>query len=304
MLKELKKEAEKSKKEGYKLILHIHEIHNLHGLLIATLFGEQKIMVQHHGGSWPLKHLKQTKRYKFFFPLFVLSQVWENLILKKVACFYALSKEETDYLKKVAPDSEIKFQTMGIDEEYFVKGDKRTARRKLNLPQDKKILLYIGRINDIKGVGILLEAMNKLKNENVLLKIIGFGPQEDKFKKYAKENRLDNVEFLGGVFGERKMLYMDASDAFILPSSKEGAPVTVMEALAKNLPVIVTDVGGVSMMIKNQREGIIIPKRNAEEIVKGIREILKWKKRDIRKYANRYRWKEIIKETMKDYLKK
>ena len=301
MLKELKKEIEKSKKENYELILHVHEIHNLHGLLIATLFKNQKIIVQHHGGSWPLKHIKQTKRYKFFFPVFALAQAWENLVLRNVACFYALSKEEMEYLKKVAPNSTVRFQTMGIDNEYFKNIPKSTARKKLKLPLNKKILIYIGRINDVKGVGFLLEAMNKLKDENILLKIIGFGPQEDKFKKYVKENGLKNVEFLGGVFGEEKMLYLSASDLFVLPSSKEGAPVTVMEALAKNLPVVVTNIGGTPLMVKNGREGIIIPPKNSEEIVRGIREILKWKEKNIKKYAEIYKWEKIIRETMGDY---
>jgi len=300
MLKELKEEVRKSKKENYELIIHVHEIHNLHGLLIATLFKNQKIIVQHHGGSWPLKHVKQTKRYKFFFPLFFLAQLWENLVLSNVNCFYALSEDEINYLKRVAPSSNVRFQTMGIDDEYFKKTDKKTARKKLKLPLDKKILIYIGRINDVK-VGFLLEAMNELKEEGILLKIIGFGPQEEKFKKYASENKLKNVEFLGGVFGEKKLLYLSSADAFVLPSSKEGAPVTVMEALARNLPVVVTSVGGTPLMVKNKREGILIPPKNKEELVKAIRNVLSWREKDIKKYAEIYKWKKIIDDTVKDY---
>ncbi len=63
-------------------------------MLIASFFGKEKLIVQHHGGSWPLKHLKQTRRYKLFFPLFILAQIWENLVLKNVKVFYGLSKDE------------------------------------------------------------------------------------------------------------------------------------------------------------------------------------------------------------------
>jgi len=304
MIRAIKQEIKKSKKENYELILHIHEIHNLHGLLIATIFKNQKIIVQHHGGSWPFKHVRETKRYKFFFPLFALAQIWENLVLRNVACFYALSEEEISYLKKVAPNSEIRFQTMGIDDEYFKNTSKKVARKKLKLPLKEKILVYIGRINDIKGVGFLLEAMSKLKlekRENILLKIIGFGPQEEKFKKYVKENNLKNVDFLGGVYGERKMFYLSASDLFVLPSSKEGAPVTVMEALARNLPVIATRVGGTPLMIKNNREGILISPRNSDELVDAIKKVLTWKEKNVRKYAERYKWEKIIEDTVKDY---
>ena len=99
------------------------------------------------------------------------------------------------------------------------------------------------------------------------------------------------------------MLYLSASDAFVLPSSKEGAPVTVMEALARNLPVVVTNVGGTPLMVKNGREGIIIRQKSSEDIIKAVNEIFKWKNKDIRKYAYKYRWKKIIDDTMNDYIK-
>ncbi len=302
MLKELRKEVEKSRVSNYRLIIHLHEVHNFHGLIIASLFKNQKIVVQHHGGSWPLKHLKQTKRYKFFFPFFILGQIWENLVLRNIMCFFALNEDEIDYLKEKAPKSKVKFQTMGISSEYFNKENKKNACKKLGLPLNKKILLFIGRIADIKGVGTLLEAMNKMRRkEDMLLKIIGFGPQEPKFKEYVRKNELKNVEFLGGVFGNKKLLYLSSADIFILPSSKEGAPVTIMEALARNVPVIASDVGGIRLMIKDKREGIIIKNKDSDEIVKAVKEILGWKKKDVRKYANRYKWKEIIKETVKNY---
>lgn len=305
MLKELKKEVEKAKKEDYKIILHIHEVHNLHGLLIASLFKNEKIIVQHHGGSWPMRHLKQTKRYKLFFPFFILGQIWENFALKNVDSFFALSKDEMGYLKEKAVYASVKFQTMGVDEEYFKEINRNIARKKLKIGLNKKILLFIGRINDIKGVGVLLKAMKKMeKNKNLELKIIGFGPQEDKFKRYAKENNLRNAEFLGGVFGEEKLLYLSAADAFILPSSKEGAPVTIMEAMAKNLPIIATNVGGISLMIENGKNGTIIPPKSPKDIVKAVKEILKWKNRDVKKYAEKYKWKRIIDETVKEYLRK
>ncbi len=299
MLKELKKEIEKSRKERYKLIIHFHEIHNLHGLLIASFFKDEKIILQHHGGSWPLKHLKESKKKKWLFPFFLLAQAWENLVLKNIKHYYALSKEEMDYLKKRAPSSKIRFQTMGIEDEYFKSVSKKDARKKLNIPLNKKLLLYIGKIVEIKGMSFLLQAMKELKD--IELKIIGFSHEEKKFKDFARQNKMENVEFLGGVFGEKKMLYLSSADALILPSLKEGAPVTVMEALARNTPVVVTDVGGVTLMIENGREGIIIKQKSSEEITRGINEILKWKNKNVKKHAEKYKWKKIIEDTVRDY---
>jgi len=299
MLRELKKEIKKSKKENYKLIIHFHEVHNLHGLLIASFFGKENVIIQHHGGSWPLKHLKESNNKMWFFLFFVFAQWWENLVLKNIKNYYVLSQDEKGYLEKVAPNSNIRFQTMGIEDDYFKIGDKKIARKRLKIPLDKKMILFIGKIAEVKGMSFLLKSMKNLRD--VELKLIGFGPEEKKFKDYIEENKLKNVEFLGGVFGEEKLDYLCAADSFVLPSLKEGAPVTIMESLARNTPIVVTNVGGVPLMIQNGEEGIIIKQKNSEEIVKAVKKIIKWKNKNVKKSAERYRWGRIIDDTVKDY---
>lgn len=299
MIKALKKEIKNCEENKIKLIFHIHEIHNLHGLVLLRLLKNKNVIVQHHGGSSPLKHLKQSKKYRKFFLFFLLAHFLEGIVLKNAKVYFALTQDEINYLKKKSPKSRIYFNTMGITDDYYKKVPKNYARKKFNLLLNKKIVIYIGRINEEKGIRYLLDAMKILKD--VELKILGFTQQIDYFKEYAKKNNLKNVEFLGGVFGEKKMLYLSAADALILPSSKEGAPVTIMEALARNTPVIVTNVGGIPLMVKNGQEGIIIKQKSSKDIVKSVREILRWKKKNVQKYAERYRWKKIIENTIKNY---
>jgi len=302
MLRALKEEIRKAKQEGKKLIIHLHEYHNLHGLIIASLFKKEKIIAQHHGGSWPLKHLREKKKYWPFFLFFLLGQVWENKVLKNIKTFYALSQEEIDYLKKIT-NSKIKFQTMGIGDEYFKTFNKKIARQKLKLKSNSFIILFLARIAEIKGVSYLLGAMKKLKDLGIELKIAGYGQEQDKFKQYAEKNNLKNVKFLGGIFGEKKMQWLAACDVLILPSLKEGAPVSVMESLAQNKPVIVTDVGGVRLMLENDREGIIIRQKSSLDIVRAVKKIINKPIKDVRQYANIYKWKKIVDDTVKDYLK-
>ena len=299
MLLALNKEIKKSKKENYKLIFHLHEYHNLHGLLISYLFKKEKIIAQHHGGSWPLKHLKENKKYRPFFLFFLIGQLLENFVLKNIQCFFALSKKEIDYLNKKAPNSKIKFQTMGIENSFFNKSKKLKSRKRLGLLVDKKILIYIGRIDENKGLKYLIDAMEKLKD--IDLKIIGYGIHRKRLEDYSVQKNLKNIEFLGTIYGKRKLLYLNSADALILPSLKEGAPVVIMEALAKNLPVVVTDVGGVSLMVNNKINGIIIKQKSSEEIVRGVKSVLNMDLKDIKKYAKPYKWEEIIKNTLKEY---
>ncbi len=299
MLKEMKKEMKKAKKENYKLIFHLHEYHNLHGIAIAGLFKRENIIAQHHGGSWPVKHVKENKKYRFFFPCFLVGQIMENKVLKNIKCFYALSEQEIEYLKKRAPNSKIKFQTMGIEDYYFESLAKKKARKKSGWPQNKKIILFLGRLIPVKGIEYLLDAMENLKD--LELKVIGWGDEEQEYKNYAKSKGLKNVEFLGSFFHKEKLPYLSASDIFVLPSSKEGASVSVMEAMARNLPTVTTDIGGMPLMVEDGKEGIVIRQKNSEDIVKAVREILKWKKKNVKKSAEKYRWKKIIEETVKDY---
>lgn len=300
MLKEMKKEIRNAKEKGYEVIFHLHEYHQLHGIVIATLFKNANLIAQHHGGNCPWQYVKaKRKYYPFFLPLLV-GQIWERAVLKNIKCFYALSQKELSYLKRIAPNSRIRFQTMGIEDYYFESSNKAREREKLGWPKDKKIMLFVGRLTPAKGIGYLLEAMRELKDAE--LKIIGWGETET-YKKYIQEHKLKNVEFIGSVFGRDKLPHLSAADLMILPSLGEGAPVVLMEAIAKNLPVVASDVGGISKMIKNGREGRIIKPQNSEEIVNGVKEVLKWKRKNIKKYAEKYKWKKIIENTVKDYKK-
>ena len=298
MIGALKEEIKNNKNK--KLIIHIHEYHSWQTYLILLFLKRQKnirIITQHHGGKSPFKNLKRYKRLILFLPLIMLMQIFENLLFKKIDLFYAFGNEEENYLKKIT-NSKIKFQTMGIDDEYFKKIDKKKARKILGLEQNKKYLLYLGRIKTTKGIGDLLEA---IKGQEIELLLIGEGPDFNRFKQYAENNNLKNVSFLGAIYNDEKLTYLSACDYLVLPSYTEGAPVVIMEALAKNMPVIATRVGGVANMIKQNESGILINPKNPKEIREAINTIINWKEKDLRKYAEKYKWKEIVYETVKDY---
>ena len=297
LIRALKEEVQKSKQERDYLVIHLHEFHSFHGLLIASLFKRENIIVQHHGGSWPVKHVRESIGKRKALPLFLLGQVWEEAVIKNVRQFYALSQPEIDYLQKRG--CRVRFQTMGIDDEYFDSMDKKTARKKLKINEDEKIVLFLGRVSEIKGMMYLLEAAKSLPQIRFI--IIGFGQEREYYEKKSKDMKLAHVQFLGGVFGEKKMHYLSAADALLLPSLKEGAPVTVMEALARNLPCVVSDVGGVRLMIEQGKNGIIIPPKNPGAIVDAIQEVIEWPYKNLHEYAKLYKWEKIIDDTVKDY---
>ncbi|MFA7707434.1 MAG: glycosyltransferase [Candidatus Pacearchaeota archaeon] len=302
MLKALKQEQKRLKGKE-KLIIHFHEPHAWQVYLILSFIDKNKnikIISQHHGGRSPISNLKKNKKLFLLSPLFFLMQILEKKLFKKIDVFYALSDEEINYLKKVSPKSRVEFSTMGIEGDYFKKADKNTSRKKLGLDLNKKYVLFIGRVSKNKGMGELITAAQQLKDIQFLL----IGKEcEKRYREIIEENKINNVSLLGTKYGKEKSLYLSASDCLILPSYTEGAPVVIMEAIAKNLPVISTNVGGVNKMIKDKREGIIIRPKSASDIVLAIKEIMQWKNKDITKYSNKYKWKNIIKKNFKDYVK-
>jgi len=301
VLSALKEEIKKSSDNGGELIIHLHEYHSWLAYSILLIAPKSvKIIAQHHGGRSPIGNLLKYPRLLIFSPAILAMWFSERFLFKKIKIFYSLSDVESAYLSSIAKKSEIKFQTMGIDESYFKEGNKVLARKKLHLDGRKKYIIFLGRVKTTKGIKELIDAM---KNINAELLVIGEGVDFEKYKNYVEENKLERVKFLGPKYNEEKKSYLDACDLLVLPSYTEGAPVVLMEALAKNRPVVATDVGGIKKMIVDGREGKIIEPKSTEEIVTAVNEVLEWPKKNLKKYAEKYKWKNIILETMRDYEK-
>ncbi len=306
MLKALKKEIKNSEKNNEKLIIHFHEYHTWQTYLILSLIKKHKnlkIIGQHHGARSPFKNIIKYKRLFLFLPLIILMQASEYFLFRHIDFFYYQSKEEENYLKKIVSKSKIRFQTIGINNEYFRYVNKKYAKKKLNLDLNKKYILYLGRIKTTKGIKELLDAFKEIKNKNIKLLLVGEGVDFKKYKKYSEEENIENIKFIGPKYGKEKILYLSACDIFVLPSYTEGASVAVMEAMAKNLQIITTNVGGLPKTLMNGKAGILINPYSQEEITHAINKILKKDKKDIKKYAERFKWNKIIKQTYHDYIK-
>jgi len=89
--------------------------------------------------------------------------------------------------------------------------------------------------------------------------------------KIIEDNELTNVSLLGGIPYEEMYKVYNTSDIFVLPSFSEGLPITMLEAMASELPVIISDVGDVSKILKGENGGFAVPSGNVEAIVSKIK---------------------------------
>ena len=140
----------------------------------------------------------------------------------------------------------------------------------LKKKNNKMIFLSIGGLHYYKGYTYLIDAFNELSNR-IKLYIIGEGPLE---KKLVRRKHNENIHLLGPIY-ESSVLseWYNKADCFILTSLAEGSPLVISEALSHSLPVIATDVGGVSEFIDNSN-GILINSGSRKEIENAVNTLL------------------------------
>ncbi len=123
-------------------------------------------------------------------------------------------------------------------------------------------VLFIGRLDAVKGVPVLLEAFAALRKgaPEARLSLVGDGPHRAALEAQAAAAGLaDTVRFTGYLTQEAVTAELAAHDILVLPSFAEGVPVVLMEAMASRLPVIATRVGGVAELVEDGVSGFLVP---------------------------------------------
>ena len=174
----------------------------------------------------------------------------------------AREKEELTVRYGASPEN-ISIIPCGVNLELFQPLDKEMARQKLGLA-DRKIILYVGRIEPLKGVQQLLKAMPYLQNiQGLRLVIIGgdeYSQQEiGKLKNLCGDLQIqDKVTFRGLIKHEQMPYFYSAADACIIPSYYESFSMVALESLACGTPVVATDVGDLKNIIRPGKTGYVV----------------------------------------------
>ena len=133
--------------------------------------------------------------------------------------------------------------------------------------------LYFGRLSYEKGVDHLLDAAAKLGDIPIF--IAGTGPSEEQLKAMVAERNLKNVKFLGFVTGEELISLIAEASFTVMPSIwYENCPMSVLESLALQTPVIGADIGGIPELVEHGQDGFIYEAGNADALVQTVRELM------------------------------
>lgn len=162
----------------------------------------------------------------------------------------------------------------GVDVGRFRPGDKQAARQQCGLPQDKVIVGIVATLRSWKGHVYLVEAIARLQREDVLLLVVGEGPNLPNIEEaIARHGVKDQVLFVGQQTDV--VPWMQAMDVFVLPSyANEGVPQGLMQAMACSLPVISTPVGSITELVKDGENGLVVPERNVEKLCTALETLL------------------------------
>jgi len=192
----------------------------------------------------------------------------------------------------------------GVDLKKFQKNknEKKFLKKDLNLSEDKKILMSVGRIVALKGYQTVIQNMKNI-DKNIVYVIIGSGIYLNNLKVLVKEYNLEKrVFFLGAIKHEKLYKYLSEADVFIQPTiGNEAFGITVIEAMACSLPIIATKNGGMVEVIEENKNGFLYNINNfaemSDKIYLAFNSSLDYEY--VRKgLYKKYSWELIMKETL------
>jgi glycosyltransferase involved in cell wall biosynthesis len=174
----------------------------------------------------------------------------------------------------VAPAERFTVIRLGIELEDRVRAsaDGRVeTRRYLGVPPDRFVVGWVGRMTAVKRTHDVLEAFKRLRDNGVdaCLCMVGDGPDRERLERRASElGIVRDTLFLGYQIDVAP--YYAAFDALVLPSANEGTPVSVIEALAAETPVVATRVGGVPDVVREGEEGFLVGTGDTAEVAERL----------------------------------
>jgi glycosyltransferase involved in cell wall biosynthesis len=192
--------------------------------------------------------------------------------------------------KFFVPATQLKVSHYGYNTEQFLKQMKETSSS-IERPANKKVLLFTGRLVELKGLQYLIYALSHLKKKRTdwICWIVGEGSLQTDLQKQAKILELHHdVLFLGK---RNDIPYLlSIADIFILPSLIENQPLSLIEAQIAGKPAIVSDAGGLPEMVKHGVTGLISPAGDEHALCKNVNLLLTDEKFSHTLGANAQKW--------------
>ncbi len=201
----------------------------------------------------------------------------EKRLADSVDAIVVSTTEEKEDLRRYyqVPRHRVQVIPPGVDLELFQPMEKADARQLLGL-REEKVILYVGRVEPLKGLDILPQAVAILDDAaNTRLLIVGGSSENDRELQHlgTMAQRLgieDSVTFTGSLRQTELPTYYSAADVFVLPSYYESFGLVALEAMACGTPVVASRVGGLKTFVEDGKTGYLIPWRCPEPFAQRL----------------------------------
>jgi D-inositol-3-phosphate glycosyltransferase len=192
------------------------------------------------------------------------------------------SAEETQFVRLYGrPQGRLEIVAPGVEHAFFAPGERRGARHALDLPADSPVLLFVGRIQPLKGPDVAVRALAELRRPDALLLVVGGASGQEGDQQVAELNALidelgvrDQVRFVPPQPHHILSTYYRAADVVVVPSRSESFGLVALEASACGTPVVASAVGGLVTLVDHGETGYLVETRAPELFARYINEVL------------------------------
>ena len=221
-------------------VVHVHE-HRQTLSIIACYFARRygiPYVVQAHGSVLPFFQKEGLKN--------IFDKVFGFKILHGASKVFALTEvEKEQYLKMGVEEDRIEIVPLGINiEEYSDLPEEGIFREKFNISKDDKLIIFIGRVHEIKGLDLLIDAFKELADSEDDVKLAIVGPDDGYMDalnlRIAECDLSDKVFVTGPLYKSEKQEALVDCDLFVMPSKYESFTTSGLEAMACGKPLVLT----------------------------------------------------------------
>lgn len=233
-----------------------------------------------------------------------LKAIYNLLVGRKIVCnangVIAISSKEINDLRNFGANN-ITLIPNGIDVDYYAMENGDGIKQSF-IPPDKRFILFVGRLNDIKGPDLLMLSFNQIKEKFPNYHLVFIGPDEGmlaKLQRMAVDLEIEKrVHFQGYVGGKEKVMAYHSADLLVIPSRQEAMSIVALEAGATGTPVLLTDQCGFDEI--QDIDGGLVVSASVEGLAQGLMDLLGNGKRltimgeNLKKYIfSNYTWEAI-----------
>ena len=179
------------------------------------------------------------------------------------------------------PPGSIEIVAPGVEHAFFAPGEKRGARHALRLPFDVPVMLFVGRIQPLKGLDVAVETLARLENRRTRLVVVGGASGADGDHEVRRINELiatlgvaDRVDFVAPQAHHILSTYYRAADLVIVPSRSESFGLVALEAAACGVPVVASGVGGLITIVDDGVTGHLVADRSPDVFARHANRII------------------------------